>query len=423
MRRLSNEESAQVDGEVRVNSTSNKSASVNPIQLRPVTDTTRLTFVPTLVTNLKAPENSVKGKLIYERKGKNDEQFPSDAAAGDFSERTSKKSITSNNWLELDLSSGEIRKLFETIQSMYKLFDSMEGMPSGPTAYVEVDRTCQTLLAMLEKDRSSTRLLASSDIFDLVRELIQLISRGASQEGIRKALEGLDESSINTLSSSLRLNELNNAKVLIEQNLDNDKEEFWQKEVFGQHSWIISQLFSTPCVVFAEKAYVGGKTIENKHGNICDFLYQNSLTHNISLIEIKTPCTPILGNEYRQSYSLASEMSGAVNQVLNYKDSLLKSYGELTRESSGEYRVFSPQCAVIIGKASEFGGNERKISAFESYRHALNEVTVITYDEILERIISLIDILKLPQPSAQEIESDTDNWISDSTEEGGYFSF
>ena len=64
--------------------------------------------------------------------------------------------------------------------------------------------------------------------------------------------------------------------------------------------------------------------MSNRDGNVCDFIYQNELSQNIALIEIKTPCTPIIGNSYRATYSFSSEMSGAINQVLNYKDSLTK---------------------------------------------------------------------------------------------------
>lgn len=33
--------------------------------------------------------------------------------------------------------------------------------------------------------------------------------------------------------------------------------------------------------------------------NLCDFIYQNSLSQNVALIEIKTPCTGIIGGQYR----------------------------------------------------------------------------------------------------------------------------
>lgn len=86
----------------------------------------------------------------------------------------------------------------------------------------------------------------------------------------------------------------------------------------------IGSNFACPCTIFADKAYVGGKGINNSGGNLCDFIYQNSLSQNVALIEIKTPCTELIGNQYRGTYSFSYDLSGAVNQVLNYRDKLTK---------------------------------------------------------------------------------------------------
>lgn len=48
------------------------------------------------------------------------------------------------------------------------------------------------------------------------------------------------------------------------------------------------------------------------------------LSQNVALIEIKTPCTEIIGKSYRGTFSFSYELSGAVNQVLNYRDNFTK---------------------------------------------------------------------------------------------------
>jgi hypothetical protein len=83
-----------------------------------------------------------------------------------------------------------------------------------------------------------------------------------------------------------------------------------------------------------DKAYVGGKGIDNTNGNVCDFIYQNNMTQNIALIKIKTPCTSLLGNKYRGTYSLSPDLSGVGNQILNYKDKLTKEYYASCHNSS-----------------------------------------------------------------------------------------
>ena len=73
-----------------------------------------------------------------------------------------------------------------------------------------------------------------------------------------------------------------------------------------------------PCALYEAQAYVGGKTIDNHNGSALDFLYQNKLTNNVVLVEIKTPVTKLLGRQYRaRSYSMSDELSGGIAQVLS----------------------------------------------------------------------------------------------------------
>ena len=132
------------------------------------------------------------------------------------------------------------------------------------------------------------------------------------------------------------------------------------------------------------------------------------MTKNVALVEIKTPCTPILGNQYRQQVrSLSREMSGAINQVLNYKQSLLRDYGNLVTASTKDFLAFNPPCVVIIGNTSEFNADgvrdQAAFSTFENFRNCLNGVTIVTYDELLEKIYSLLGLL---QTDANTPESD-----------------
>lgn len=71
------------EGAIKVTSTSRQTATATPILLRDSSDQTRLAFEPILVNNNKEPGNSVKGKLVYEKKSKNDELFPSERQADD----------------------------------------------------------------------------------------------------------------------------------------------------------------------------------------------------------------------------------------------------------------------------------------------------------------------------------------------------
>lgn len=196
----------------------------------------------------------------------------------------------------------------------------------------------------------------------------------------------------------------------MDDNLDNDSEEFWQTNVFKENQWVLAQIFACPCTIFSDKAYVGGKSIDNTGGNLCDFIYQNRLSQNVALIEIKTPCTEIIGSSYRGTYSFSHELSGAVNQVLNYRDNLTKSYYALCHQSASQFEVLSPKCVVIIGKIASMDSTQ--IDAFENFRNSLNNVQILTFDELHQRIINLIAIL-----SEDSIESQTNQEFEEDCED------
>lgn len=195
-----------------------------------------------------------------------------------------------------------------------------------------------------------------------------------------------------------RLSELQKVLDIWQQNQENGNEEFWQ-EVFRKHSFVLSQIFALPVVIMHEKAYVGGKGITNTGGGLVDFLVQNKLTQNVGLIEIKTPTTRLLGSKYRDGcFSMSSHLSGAVVQVSQYKDSLLKAHSHLSRGEEQPFDAFEPECVVISGNyAAEMTDSERR-SSFELFRANLRYVRVVTFDELFQKVATLLALLGEVEP-------------------------
>lgn len=394
-----------------VTSTSNRTASVTPIELRRPTEMTRLFFQPVLVENSKEPSNSVEGKLIYERKGKNDDSFPSQHGAGFFS----KGNVKRGDALEISLSSSETKSLYLGLRDLYQIHEDGEGIPYGTTSFVKIDNASRTLLSLLREDASSARMIADKDTFALVKELLKLLTQGTSPESLNSIFDELENGNMARLSTSLNFEMLERAKSEIESNMENSSEEYWQTSILETYPWIISQLFSTPCVLFDSKAYVGGKSIKNKHGNVVDFLYQNKMTKNVALVEIKTPCTKLLGRQYRgRSFTISYELSGAINQVLSYRQSLIAESSSLRVDSSDAFEAFSPNCIVIAGNTCEFDkldASKRRdaIGSFENFRNALNGITVVTYDELLQKVADLLILLGRSIDDGEEPTHETDS--------------
>lgn len=169
-------------------------------------------------------------------------------------------------------------------------------------------------------------------------------------------------------------------------NKENPNEEFWQV-FFSNHPQIISFLFPNPIVKLGEKTYFGGKDLNNKGGNIGDYVFQNKLAKSVVIVEIKTPKTKILGSQYRtNSYSISTDLSGAVIQTLNYKTEIQRDFHRLVYETTEKFEVVEPTCMVIIGNLSSEILDSKQMRSFDLFRNTLNNLTIITYDELFEKL-------------------------------------
>ena len=373
---------------VDVISTSSSTANASPVVLHQ-TDMLRFKFLPNLVKNEKEPHKSVCGKLLYEKKRKNEDSFPTDN--NDASSKVSRGSVKTGDWMEFQLDTSETYELYHGLSQLYALYDNIGDIPYGTATYTRIDNAFRQFLSIIQNDPSAARMIGNEENFDLVKTLLMLITQTESLESLKNSLMELQNENLQHLTTTLNIEKLQRVATLMDDNLDNDSEEFWQTNVFKENQWVLAQIFACPCTIFSDKAYVGGKSIDNTGGNLCDFIYQNRLSQNVALIEIKTPCTEIIGSSYRGTYSFSHELSGAVNQVLNYRDNLTKSYYALCHQSASQFEVLSPKCVVIIGKIASMDSTQ--IAAFENFRNSLNNVQILTFDELHQRIINLIAIL------------------------------
>lgn len=380
---------------IDVVSRSAMTADATPVVLSS-TERFRFRFMPMLVDNQNNPEQSVRGKLLLERKSKNEKYFPTDSVAP--CEKVTRGSAKNGDWVEIELHSEETYNLFMGLKKLYDLSGCMNGIPFGSARFAQIDSSFSSFLEVIQNDPSAARMIGEPQNFELIKILLQLITQTSSHESLKNSLSSLANENLQALTTSASLEGLKRVEALMRENLDNGKEEFWQQKVFNENQWVLAQIFSCPCTIYAQKAFVGGKSLDNKGGNVCDFIYRNKMTQNVALIEIKTPCTEIVGKPYRETYSMSLDMSGAVNQVLNYRDELQKNFSTLTRDLEGAdtVRAFSPKCVVVIGKISTLNAKQQK--AFELYRNSFNNLTIITFDELHQKICDLMSVFKEDSP-------------------------
>lgn len=174
-----------------------------------------------------------------------------------------------------------------------------------------------------------------------------------------------------------------------EENRDNSSEAIWQ-QLLNDYPFVLSQVLPHPIVVVGEKAYVGGKRIDNRGGQVTDFLLAQTVSSNVALLELKTPVTTLLGRKYRDGvYPPSRDLAGAISQVLSQRDSLVEERHLLDEQ---DLVAFSPACVVVAGRSDELDSAEKRRS-FELYRAALGGVTVLTFDELFLNLRSILDAL------------------------------
>jgi hypothetical protein len=230
--------------------------------------------------------------------------------------------------------------------------------------------------------------------FDFFSKIFDWAIQSEDTPQFIERIGNLDIEKLQKLNASIEISRLKSVLSVWENNKNNPDEEFWQAYL-SENSFVFSQIFSIPIIVLKDKAYVGGKGIENIGGGILDYLYTNKITKNVVCIEIKNPQTKLLASEYRSGvYSISKEISGAIIQVANYRDSLIKEYYALVRKSKHDFEAFNPPCLVLSGNIEEEIIDSDKRKSFELFRNGLKDVEIITFDELFTKVKMLIDILE-----------------------------
>lgn len=189
------------------------------------------------------------------------------------------------------------------------------------------------------------------------------------------------------------------------ESLDQGKTERYWQTFFDDNAFALQQVFGAPMVSVHSGASVGGRGLSGSGDKIADYLFKNSLTNNVALVEIKKPTTKLFdAREYRQGvFGPSKELNGAVTQVLDQAYNLTKNLTGL-KESSRQWDLesYAISCFVVAGRTPS-ASDPAKHKSFELYRANSRSVTIVTYDEILERLRLLRDFLAPAAPRTEEV--------------------
>lgn len=206
------------------------------------------------------------------------------------------------------------------------------------------------------------------------------------KDNVRDLVES-EPDALFTLKSEIELISLARLIEHFEEMLNSNKPESkWQK-FLTDNPFILSLAFSIPAILVQGQAYVGGKKMNGRDGKITDFIYASASTGNLALVEIKKPNTELLNKTaYRGDdvFTPSLELSGTITQLLDQRFQLQKTL-PIIKESTENYHIhsYAVRCIAIIGSTPADAARKKSL---ELIRNAFHDVSVITFDELLNRL-------------------------------------
>lgn len=179
----------------------------------------------------------------------------------------------------------------------------------------------------------------------------------------------------------------------------------WQR-FFEGHRWIFGVGLELRLLVGGEGLEVTVPGLMTQPARRADaLLYTEGGLHNLTVVEIKRPDTPLVESEHyrRGIYNPSKHLAGGVAQLAHTAQLAGASNQEdipIDRGDGTQLRVrpHRPRLYLLIGDlcslAENRDDNHNKRMSFERYRAGLKDVEVITYDELYARAERLVTAME-----------------------------
>lgn len=242
---------------------------------------------------------------------------------------------------ELTLDNEELNELIRYIETNY----TPVSLGSGQYIAVQDDqtRTIQKFKAILEKQPGVAQTLLDNNI--LTDNL--LLAATAIQK--KRTLE------------------------CFAQEIEQDHpESFWQNW-FSQNKWVLGSDFA--------------EIIDNRHidtKNVADYIMK-AFDGFIDLVEIKKPNgLPFWAtSKDHDNYVPSADLIKAITQCLNYIYAIEQESNSAKFLAQTKGKVIKPRCLLIYGRSNKW--NEEQCEAFRILNAAYYQISILTYDHLLER--------------------------------------
>lgn len=185
-------------------------------------------------------------------------------------------------------------------------------------------------------------------------------------------------------------------EAMLQKNLAEPK---WQT-FFKANPFILGLAFPYPVVLFQDQASVGGTTIRGNGESIVDFLMAQQFTGNLALIEIKRPSTELVESKaYRGDlHAPHRNLTASMAQVLDQRAQLLHNFATKKSQDKAltDAHVSSVNCIVVVGTLPT---DDAQIRSLDIFRHSSKDVSVVTFDELLEKLKELHRLMSTGVPA------------------------
>jgi hypothetical protein len=225
----------------------------------------------------------------------------------------------------------------------------------------------------------------------LSKDVLSRLSN-ADKEALTKFLPEFISSesiaSVNLLKAEAQIQSLKDLVVDMEKALNENKSESW---------W---QTYIRSKILIIQQGYI--KALDRMNVAVVETKYPDFslLTHDsyLDILEIKKPSTPLLKkDESRGNYYWDNEISKAIIQVENYIENVSLHGPEISIHLRDKHKidmqVLRPRGIIVAGNRSTLADQKQK-DDFRLLSHALKNITVLTYDELLTRLRNYIEVLE-----------------------------
>lgn len=181
-------------------------------------------------------------------------------------------------------------------------------------------------------------------------------------------------------------------------NLAREKRESAWQRFFKDNPFALQQMFAAPVTLYGSELQLRYPNLFRRGGRIADFVLISTVTRSVYIVEIKTPGADLMGKVYRgtdgsEVHLPGKDLAGAIAQVTAQVESARLEMAAIIEKTHGIEAVdtLDVRGAVIVGLVGGLASEQAE--SFRRFRTGLRDVDVLTFDEVLDRLIGLRDYL------------------------------